>query len=425
MLAKVKRWKRGASAHIRGNVQPASLSDEITVAEPQEVPEPADNDDFVFPDGIKVLHDSADAVLDVCFIHGLTGNRDSTWTVKGQAAPWPALLLASILSARILTYGFNAYYVRKRAAVPSVNRLLDHATNFLLDLTNDRALCKRIGRPLIVVAHSLGGLVCKQAVLLSRNHPDAHFHDIFDSLKGIVFMGTPHKGSWMANWASIPARTLSIFRSTNKSLLEILETENQLLESIQDDFLSMLRQQLNQGKAVEIACFFEEQPTYGTMPIVLKESAILEGYRHYSIYATHAGMVKFASAEETGFKRVSGELLRWQESITAPAPAPAPAPKPRTATRQRQPRKPHATAKLKNIKAGDRSTQVVGGERVNAEGFTTGADSLQIFSPDAEKVLAAFQAASVPTPDAEDLLEAAEDSEDETNMVLATSQMSR
>lgn len=417
MLAKVKRWKRGASAHIRGTVQPASSSDKITVAEPLEAPERADNDDFVFPDGVKVLYDSADAVLDVCFIHGLTGNRESTWTVRGQDAPWPALLLASILSARILTYGFNAYYVRKRAAVPSVNRLLDHATNFLLDLTNDRALCKRIGRPLIVVAHSLGGLVCKQAVLLSRNHPDAHFHDMFDSLKGIVFMGTPHRGSWMANWASIPARTLSIFRSTNKSLLEILETENEFLESIQDDFLSMLRQQLQQGKVVEIACFFEEQPTFGTMPIVLKESAILDGYRHYSIYATHAGMVKFASAEETGFKRVSGELLRWQESITAP--------KPRPATRQRQPRMPHATAKLKNIKAGDRSTQVVGGERVNAEGFTTGADSLQIFSPDAEKVLAAFQAASIPTPDAEDLLEGAEDNEDETTMVLATSQMSR
>lgn len=31
-----------------------------------------------FPDGVKMLHDYPDAVVDICFIHGLTGNRDTT-----------------------------------------------------------------------------------------------------------------------------------------------------------------------------------------------------------------------------------------------------------------------------------------------------------------------------------------------------------
>jgi hypothetical protein len=59
-----------------------------------------------FPDGVKVWHDNPNARVDICFVHGLTGNRDSTWTTSGQTEPWPnALLPASLEDARILTFG--------------------------------------------------------------------------------------------------------------------------------------------------------------------------------------------------------------------------------------------------------------------------------------------------------------------------------
>ncbi len=44
-----------------------------------------------------------------------------------------------------------------------------------------------------------------------------------------------------------------------------------------------------------------------------KESATLEGYASFSIHANHNDMVKFASAEENGFKRLLGELIRWRD----------------------------------------------------------------------------------------------------------------
>src|SRR5437667_5348153 len=91
------------------------------------------------------------------------------------------------------------------------------------DLTTDRNSCDASSRPLIFVTHSLGGLVCKEAILLSRNNPEFHLRGIFDYTKGIVFMGTPHKGSWMADWTKIPATALGLVKSTNKSLLKILE----------------------------------------------------------------------------------------------------------------------------------------------------------------------------------------------------------
>lgn len=267
-----------------------------------------------FPDGVRLLHDSTDATIDICFVHGLTGDRDSTWTVDGQSTPWPKTLLPSKLpQARILTYGYDAYVTRK--SVASSNRLIDHATNLLSDLTTDRDCCNASSRPLIFVAHSLGGLVCKKAILLSRNNPEPHLRGIFNSIKGVIFMGTPHKGAWMADWAKIPASVLGLVKSTNVMLLDILERDNQLLESIQVDFLAMVRQLREEGRGLEITCFFEELPMLMTGQVVSKESATLEGYTPLSIHANHRNMVKFGTTEENGFRRLLGELNRWMSQV--------------------------------------------------------------------------------------------------------------
>jgi protein SERAC1 len=271
-----------------------------------------------FPDGIRVLQECAVATVDVCFIHGLTGNRDSTWTAEGQSQPWPQALLGPRLNkARILTYGYDAYVVRK--SVASSNRLIDHSTNLLNDLTTDRASSNNdSSRPIIFVAHSLGGLVCKEAILLSRNNPEVHLKTIFDCTKGIIFMGTPHTGSWIADWAKLPASALGIVKSTNKMLLKILETDDQLLESIQIAFLSMIRDVRESNRRLEVTCFFEELPLPVVGKVVSKESATFAGYNPIRIHANHSDMVKFASAEETGFKRLLGELTRWESALRSP-----------------------------------------------------------------------------------------------------------
>lgn len=268
-----------------------------------------------FPDGIEVLYDCPDATVDICFVHGLTGNRDSTWTAPGQFMPWPKGFLPQYLpKARILTYGYDAYVVRKSGV--SSNRLIDHATNLMNDLTTDRASRNASSCPLIFVTHSLGGLVCKEATLLSRNNPESHLRGIFDCTKGIIFMGTPHKGSWMAGWAKIPASALGLVKHTNKSLLEILETDNQFLESIQVRFWSMVRELREAGRSLEVTCFFEELPLPVVGKVVSKESATLEGYSSFSIHANHVDMVRFGSVEDTGFTRLLGELVRWKSQIT-------------------------------------------------------------------------------------------------------------
>ncbi|VZH88751.1 unnamed protein product, partial [Fusarium fujikuroi] len=267
-----------------------------------------------FPDGIKIWHSPEDAGLDICFIHGLSGNRDKTWTAPGQPNPWPAELLPTRLAkARLLTYGYDAYVLKR--SVSSTNRLIDYANNLLHDLAAERASSGTVNRPLIFVVHSFGGIVCKTALIISHQSPESHLGQISNCTRGIAFLGTPHRGSWAADWAKIPAWALGQVKSTNRSILDVLQINNQYLEFIQTSFLSMLRDLDKKGRPLQISCFFEELPMPGIGTIVSKESASLEGYSVFSIHANHSDMAKFGSAEESGFKRLLGELVRWDAML--------------------------------------------------------------------------------------------------------------
>lgn len=223
------------------------------------------------------MHECLDAAFDICFIHGLTGDRRTTWTSDQQSEPWPQKLLPSSISgARILTYGYDAYSVRK--TVVSSDRVLDHATNLLHDLTADRSSCNASSRPLIFIAHSFGGLVCKKAILVSRKNPESHLQSVSNRTKAIIFMGTPHKGSWMDDWARISATAFGCITSTNKSLFAVLDTEHQFFEYIQIEFMTMVRELREAGTSLEVTYFFEQLPLPRVGTVVSRDSGKLDGY---------------------------------------------------------------------------------------------------------------------------------------------------
>ena len=77
----------------------------------------------------------------------------------------------------------------------------------------------------------------------------------------------------------------------------------------------MVRELRENSRRLEVTCFFEELPLLMAGIVVSKDSATLEGYSSFSIHANHIDMVKIVSAEETGFIRLAGELMRWEELI--------------------------------------------------------------------------------------------------------------
>jgi pimeloyl-ACP methyl ester carboxylesterase len=99
----------------------------------------------------------------IVFVHGLTGGHETTWTYKSQIL-WPKHLLPQDVStARIFTWGYDADVIRFSFTAAGSNTLLDHGKNLATDLGSERRRTSTPARrPIIFVAHSLGGLVVEQ-----------------------------------------------------------------------------------------------------------------------------------------------------------------------------------------------------------------------------------------------------------------------
>src|SRR5450432_414767 len=95
-----------------------------------------------FPEGLKALHEPSfdkAPLVDLVFVHGLTGDRKRTWTHPSADDLWPRAYLPQFIpNARILTYGYDAYVARSCSPV-SRTRVSDHAKDFLTALAHDRS----------------------------------------------------------------------------------------------------------------------------------------------------------------------------------------------------------------------------------------------------------------------------------------------
>ncbi|KAL2800599.1 hypothetical protein BJX66DRAFT_332162 [Aspergillus keveii] len=276
-----------------------------------------------FPAGLKLLADGgAKPIVDIIFIHGLTGDRHKTWTAPGTTTPWPeSLLPATIPNARVLTFGYDAY-VTDWLNVVSISRVGNHAMNLITALATWREQDDTNDRPILFVCHSLGGIVCQDAqapayaITTSQQYPERHIQGLAKCIAGIIFLGTPHGGSGLAQGAEKLARAINLIKQTNPNILSVLEKESEVLARIQNSFHAFIRSKLvTDGKAVEITSFYEELPLPGIGLVVPLQSAIIRGYPSIGIHATHMGMTKFETKNDAGFVAVVGELRRWTRQI--------------------------------------------------------------------------------------------------------------
>jgi hypothetical protein len=122
-------------------------------------------------------------------------------------------------------------------------------------------------------------------------------------------MGTPHAGAPKADVAGAVTRLSHLVLATNKKVVDVLKPGSEVLAGVQQEFHTMLRaRQKNEGKGLEILCFYEERPVKGIGKIVPDQSAILPAYNNVMIPGTHMSMTKFSGDKKTGYVRVSSNL---------------------------------------------------------------------------------------------------------------------
>jgi len=130
------------------------------------------------------------------FVHGLGGHAYDTWRQRAEGDTfWPVWLARDIPGLTAWTLAYEAPPTNWFGTAMPIQ---DRAKNVLECLLGQRELR---GLPLVFVCHSLGGLVVKQVLRAAdgrRAYGDPEAKAFLDSVKGIVFIATPHTGSIQA-----------------------------------------------------------------------------------------------------------------------------------------------------------------------------------------------------------------------------------
>ena len=257
--------------------------------------------------------------VDVVFVHGLKGHPYDTWTSEKSTIFWPGDLLPRIVEeekARILVYGYDADVASFTDGV-SKDKIHNHAEGLVAELCANRRMQKATERPIVFVAHSLGGLVVKRALIYSsgiHNNKTEHLRSIYVSTYGILFLGTPHKGSDLAEWgsrlewicgATLPKRLIN----TQPQLVNALKSDSETLQVIDRDFIHLTSR-------FHIFFFHEGKPTdlKGTLRYVVSEESAspdIQDVERACIQQDHSHMCKFENASAPGFDLVTEAIQRY------------------------------------------------------------------------------------------------------------------
>ncbi|KAI0100891.1 Alpha/Beta hydrolase protein [Nemania sp. FL0031] len=224
--------------------------------------------------------------MDVVAIHGLNGHYMDTWKEKSGVMWLRDLLPEKLPNARIMTFKYDASVTSM-----STSSVRDIANNLMQSLFDKRTGPdqKYADVPIVFVGHSLGGIVIKQALVLAKD--DGRFPDITRNTKGLVFLGTPHRGADLAQWAVLIKKIGgAVINHPDKKLLKTLQTHSDELYKITEDFCPV-------SSKYAIFSFYEENAylIWGKV-VVDKDSAVmgLPNEDKMMIRGTHTSMCRFS-----------------------------------------------------------------------------------------------------------------------------------
>jgi pimeloyl-ACP methyl ester carboxylesterase len=160
--------------------------------------------------------DQSDRVADVIFVHGLGGSSHKTWRhgEKGAADHffWPEELAKELPQCRIWSFGYAAGFTRLGKPGMIIAKRAGNMGDQLALAEVRPGVSAELGeRPLIFITHSMGGLALKSLIVSSALSQDPARLRLISSIRGIVFCGTPHRGSEFASAAAKLASHFSGF----------------------------------------------------------------------------------------------------------------------------------------------------------------------------------------------------------------------
>lgn len=139
-----------------------------------------------------------------------------------------------------------------------------------------------------------------------------HCAAIEKSTTGVIFAGTPHRGSDQTRWASCATRLATVVQKDHSSRMSRpLERGSETLEVLQDQFKKIQNN-------FHLFTFFEELPVHKVGKIVERDSAVINCDHEVTrmIHADHMEMVRFDDRSCNEYKKVKDAFQQiHQQSI--------------------------------------------------------------------------------------------------------------
>ncbi len=257
------------------------------------------------------------------FVHGFTGDPLDTWTLNNKKGPsiyWPRDLASKTISdSRILTYGYDTKIRHVARGPVSKKTVYDHAWDLLCSLEARRRNPSERRRPILFIAHSLGGIIVKEALRRSQRCTltQAHLRGVFEAVVGVLFFGTPHRGADPRNpfhhFLSATAQALGA--QVNHLIVNALMPESERLAELRDEFAAMYHE-----RKWRIFSFQEEYGLSGLIgtKVVDDQSSclddpIVEIRQHIS--SNHMDMCRFSGLEDPEYSKVAAAMTLIVETV--------------------------------------------------------------------------------------------------------------
>ncbi|KAK2599135.1 hypothetical protein QQS21_005396 [Conoideocrella luteorostrata] len=280
--------------------------------------------------GLQILHECEEPNVDIVAVHGLGANPDYAWVWLPKNNPtnsrgypdkplnWLRELLPTKLSCRVLAFNYDSTWLSTGLAMAPQQRLSNISDNLLQSLQNIRETKPVTSRPLIFIGHSFGGNVIEQAIVSATRH-GSEYLPIAESTVGVIFLGTPHRGSSAAQWGALIASLAPPgYVTTEDRLLKALEQQSDSLADRLRDFSQWLF-----SESVSVVCAFEQFATdYSSragflgklLPskdlVVPESSACIDGHLKISLRTDHLKINKFYGLDDPSFNLIYPQIVR-------------------------------------------------------------------------------------------------------------------
>jgi len=195
---------------------------------------------------VQQIHKGREDRPAVIFVHGLGGDAKTTWQ------SWPQWV-GEDSDCDIWSVGYDAAVSAWIEEALPLNRQADQIADLL-------ASCHGLAkRSLVLVGHSMGGLIIKAVMLQGRSKGVAHIQELIERVVAVVFVATPHSGAGLASFARSLGRIFKVNAQVGNIALH-----DAVLAEINSQFRQLV---VDKGLPIHVFAEGKDVSIFAAMPI--------------------------------------------------------------------------------------------------------------------------------------------------------------